>query len=197
MFDNPNDANVTVGLGNEGMRLAKMNEGITPFFFEEPVKNETKTSEAGYPVYDSLPRVRLFVAGDPYNQVTHPLDDAQKERFPIEYKAWVEKKTAMHISGTPLRQWPLLGPAEIASFEEMKIFSVQALAQIPDSSLQRAYGLREWRDKAKAWLDSAGDHNAAVRYAEENRALRDDIAALKDQMAELVAASQKPKHKAA
>jgi hypothetical protein len=79
----------------------------------------------------------------------------------------------------------LLTPANIAEFEAIKIYSVEGLSQIPDSSLQRVMGLREWREKARAWLATAKDGAAAVKYAEENVRLNDEIADLKRQMGEL------------
>jgi hypothetical protein len=179
----PTSHNLTLGLGG-GSQLAAMNAGITPVFFLEPTLNPKRTAEEGRPIFEDQERVRLFVAGDPYNQVVHPVDHAMRERFPEAYRAYKEKRE-MHIDGTPIRQWALLTPANIAEFEAIKIFSVEALAQVPDSSLQRVMGLREWREKAKTWLAVNKDSAAAVKYAEENVRLNDEIGELKRQMAEL------------
>jgi len=176
--------NLTLGLDGSH-HFADMNKGITPVFFLEPIQNPQKTAEAGRPICDDMERVRLFVAGDPYNQVVHPVDMGIKERFPEAYRRWKEKNEDMHIEGTPIRQWSLLTPANIAEFEAIKIYSVEGLAQVPDSSLQRCMGLREWREKARAWLATAKDGAAAVKYAEENVRLNDEIAELKRQMGEL------------
>ncbi len=175
--------NLTLGLDGSS-HMASMNQGITPVFFLEPTLNPKKTAEEGRPIYEDMERVRLFVAGDSYNQVVHPVDHALRERFPEAYRAFKEKRE-MHIEGTPIRQWGLLTPSNIAEFEAIKIFSVEGLAQIPDSSLQRIMGLREWREKAKAWLATAKDSAAAVKYAAENVRLNDEIGELKRQMAEL------------
>ena len=185
MYDDyaPSSHNLTLGLDGSS-HTAAMNVGITPVFFLEPIVNPKKTAEAGRPICDDMERVRLFVAGDPYNQVVHPVDHAMRERFPEAYRAFKEKRE-MHIEGTPIRQWALCTPANIAEFEAIKIFSVEGLAQIPDSTLQRVMGLREWREKAKAWLATAKDGAAAVKYAEENVRLNDEIGELKRQLAEL------------
>lgn len=179
----PTSHNFTLGLDGRS-QMAAMNQGITPVFFLEPTLNPKRTAEEGRPIYDDQERVRLFVAGDPYNQVVHPVDQEKRERFPEAYRAFKEKRE-MHIEGTPIRQWALLTPANIAEFEAIKIFSVEALAQVPDSSLQRVMGLREWREKAKTWLAVNKDSAAAVKYAEENVRLNDEIGELKRQMAEL------------
>jgi hypothetical protein len=162
-----------------------MNKGITPVFYFEPIKNPAKSAEEGRPIFDQVECVKLFVAGDQFNQITSPVDERVRERFPVQYAAWRDKKEAMHIAGTPIRQWPLLQPNQIAEFEALKIFSVEALAQVPDVSLMKSQGLREWRDKAKAWLETNKDASAAVKYAEENARLKDDLETLKKQVAEL------------
>ena len=180
----PGGANFTIGLdGRE--HLAEMNKGVTPVFFHEAVKNPAKTASEGRPIFDQVECVKLFVAGDQFNQITSPVDDRIKERFPVQYAAWRDKKEAMHLAGTPIRQWPLLQPHQIAEFEALKIFTVESLAQVPDVSLMKSQGLREWRDKAKAWLEVNKDSAAAVKYAEENARLHSDLDALRKQVAEL------------
>jgi hypothetical protein len=179
----PSSHNLTLGL--DGSRqMARMNEGITPYFFLEPIQNPKKTAEEGRPIFEDMERVRIFVAGDLGTQVVHPVDQGIRERFPEAYRAFKEKKE-MHIEGTPIRQWALLAPANIAEFEALKIFTVEALAQVADSSLQKVMGLREWREKARAYLAVNKDSAAAVKYAEENVRLNDEIGELKRQMAEL------------
>lgn len=190
MYDDigtPGGANVTIDGASGHMRLAAMNEGITPLFFIEAVQSPSKTAEAGRPICVNEERVRLFVAGDPYNQIVKPVDEAIKERFPEQYKRWKEKHIEMHIAGTPIRQWSLLNPAQVAEFEAIKIFSVEALSQIADNNLMRTTGLREWREKAKAWLETAKDSAAATRYVEANMALQAQVDEQKKQIDELVA----------
>lgn len=186
MYDDigfPSQANVTVGLGFSGERLAEMNKGITPMFFIEPVENAAKTAEEGRPMFDEMECVRLFIAGDPLSQAVNPVDASIKARFPAEYKRWKEDHEDRHISGTPLRAWALLTPSQIKEFEAIGIFNVEGVASIADVNLSRSASLREWREKAIAYLAGAKDGAAITRYAEENLRLRDEIADLKDEMA--------------
>ena len=174
------DANFTIGLGGVG-KLAEMNKGVTPVFHVRPFKNAAKTAEAGRPIFDELECVMILVAGST-EQTVKPVDDAIKARFPTEYDAWLKKRESRTVSGTPIKQWPLLQPIQIAEFEALNIFSVEALAQIPDVSLQKAQGLREWREKARAWLETSKDGALAAKYAEENLSLRDEIAEMRKQV---------------
>lgn len=182
----PTSHNAVFGQQSYGAQTAGMNQGITAVFFLDPVLNPKKSAEAGRPIADNIEKVRLFIAGDPYMQPVHPVDQVQIDRFPDAYRAFKEKRE-MHIEGTPIRQWPLLTPANIMEFEALKIYSVEALAQISDSVLHRSPGLREWREKAKAYLAVNKDSAAAVKFAEENMRLNDEIGELKKQMTELAA----------
>jgi hypothetical protein len=200
----PGAANFTVGLDG-GSRLAEMNKGVTPMFSILPVKNDSKSKDAGRPIFDEIEICTLFVAGDQYNRVTHPADSEYiQNRFPEEYRRWKEKHQDRHISGTPLREWPLIGPAHIAEFEALGIFNVEGLAGIPESSIGK-FGLREWRAKAAAWLASAKDGAVVTKLAAENDAMRGEVKELADKVALLsdqLAAARAPKpdpgkHKAA
>lgn len=177
-------ANFTINLDGS-THTAEENKGITPVFYREPVLNPGKTREAGRPIYDDQEVVRIFVAGDPYNQIVKPVDQVMMDRFPVQYAAWRDKQEGMTVSGTPIRQWPLLTPANMAEFEGLKIFSVEALAAVSDGNVTKAMGLREWREKAKAWLASNNDSSAAAGYAAENIRLRDEMAEMKKQLTEL------------
>lgn len=177
-------ANFTINLDGSS-QTAEMNKGITPVFYREPVLNPSRTAKEGRPIYDDMEVVRIFVAGDPLNQIVKPADQSMRERFPVQWKAWQEKQESMTISGTPIRQWPLLTPANIAEFEGLKIFSVEALSEVSDGNVTKAVGLREWREKAKAWLASSKDSNAAVEYAAENMRLRSEMDEMKTRLNEL------------
>lgn len=207
MFDDigsPGGANFTVGLDGSS-NLAEMNKGVTPLFFVEPVKNDAKSKEAGRPIFDEVEIVRLLVAGDPYNQVTHPADSEYiQNRFPEEYRRWKEKKQERHISGTPLRQWPLLSPANVAEFEALNIFNVEGLSNIPETSIGKIMGMREWRAKAQAWLAAAKDSAVITQMASENDSMKDQIKDLAEKVTELTlqlqqaqTAALKAKNKAA
>lgn len=164
----------------------EQNKGVTPVFLNSPIHNEAKSAVEGRPIFDSIEICHIYVAGDPFNQSSCPVDDKIKQRFPNQYRAWKEKGEGRKVTGTPLRSWPLLTSANVAEFEALHIFNVEGLAAIADTSISKAQGLREWREKAKAWLASAKDGAASVKYAAENAQLRDDLAATQADMKRLI-----------
>ena len=84
----------------------------------------------------------------------------------------------MHIDGTPLKQWPLLSPAQIAEFNALNILSVEMLAELSDANVSKIFDGRIWREKAKAWLAQSKDGATATRLAAENERLKQQIDAL-------------------
>ena len=171
------------GFGTHGETdFAEMNKGVTPVFMNEPVQNFKKTEAEGRPIFDTMEIVQIFVAGDEFNRVSHPVDDAIRRRFASQYAAWKSKGDSKTVSGTPLKMWPLLTIANVAEFEALNIFDVEGLSNIPDTSLPRMPGLRDWRERAKAWLANAKGGAEASRLAAENAQLKDDVAGLKSEI---------------
>jgi hypothetical protein len=166
-FSSPTTHNFVIN-GDGSSVTAEANKGITPNFYRMPILNPSKTAKEGRPIYDDMEVVMILVAGDPFNQIVVPVDNVIKERFPVQYDAWAKKNEGLTVSGTPIRQWPLLSPANIAEFEGLKIYSVEALAGVADANVTRSHGLREWREKAKVWLEVNKDSAAAVAHAAEN-----------------------------
>jgi hypothetical protein len=180
-------------VGNTGIDYTEMNKGVTPIFFVEPVPDEKKTEEAGCVRMRELECVRIVVAGDMLNVATSPVTEEIKQRFATQYDAWKAKRQEMHIEGTPLRSWPLIPAIRLAEFTSLNIHSVENLAAVSDSNIHKLADGRIWREKAKAWLESAKDHGAAAKYAAENERLRESIDELKKQVAELAAAQHEEK----
>ena len=79
-----------------------------------------------------------------------------------------------------------LDVAMIASLRASGIFSIEALADVPDSSLT-VLGMdgRRLREQAKAYIEQAKDSATAQKYAVENDALKQRLAALEAQFEEL------------
>lgn len=167
------------------------------FFREDAVKNE-RLSQHGPAVYDTVRYIKVLASGQkqsfPIYEIERILPDGSvKEekavawRFREVYKNWIEKQ-APAVSGTPLEQWPLMDRATVAAFKDANVFTVQQLAALPDGALSniRAKG-QEWRAKAKAWLEDAGNAAVAVELRSELAKRDEQIADLQKQVAALLA----------
>lgn len=130
--------------------------------------------------------------------------DVAAGRFPAEwrdanvkkYEAW-KQGLALPLSGTPIKGWSVISPAQQANLIAMQIFTVEDLAQINDEGMRRIpmQGL-EFKNKAKAWLAQAQDKGpltiamAALQKTNENQAT--ELTTLKEQVEALRAMIPSP-----
>lgn len=167
-----------------GPNFAEMNRGVTPLFHKSAIPNPAKSEEAGRPIFDIVEEVMIHTAGS-FDGPNSPVDDGIKQRFAAEYKAWKESGENQILEGTPIDQWPACSVQNIAEFRALKIFTVEALAAVPEVHLSKMMGMREWRDRAAAWLESAADGASASKYAAENGRLREQVGVLEKNLHDL------------
>src|SRR5213075_809606 len=137
---------------------AAMNKGVTPVFKMEAIPNEKKSEEAGRAVYDDVEVVLLYIAGDQFSVHSAPVDGYIKGRFPEQYAHWKRTQEGLHITGTPLKMWPMATPAFIMEMAAVNIHSVDDLANVADVYLDKITDGRIWRERAQAWLRAASEH---------------------------------------
>lgn len=62
------------------------------------------------------------------------------------------------IEGTPIKNWPVLTPAQIETVLSIHVRTVEELANLPDDGVRRlGMGGVDLKNKAKAWLAAASD----------------------------------------
>ena len=108
------------------------------------------------------------------------------DQWKASYKSW-KNGQEMPLSGTPIKGWGVLSPAQQQTLIAMNCLTVEDLAGINDEGLRRiGMGAVELRDKAKNWLASMKDHGAVtVQLAameQENRNLATTVESLKAQV---------------
>lgn len=166
--------------------------GIYAEFTFEPIEMKFLSEKEGRPIFEDREFVRIIIAGDRNSEVYREATGNDKERFHEVYdrfKRGMEGRD--QITGTPLKQWPLMKPSQIRELEGIKIFTVEHLAALSDGQKQQlGMGAHELVASAKAYLESAKDGAAAAFYAAENERLRGDIEVMKQQMAELASHSE-------
>lgn len=94
-------------------------------------------------------------------------DNGMKPSIPMEwhefakksYDSW-QKGYEAPRDGTPVREWPILTPAQVQNLHTMHTFTVEEIAKWTENAVVM-YGMggRELRDKARLWLES-GDAKA-------------------------------------
>lgn len=169
-------------------------------FREGAVRNEA-LSKTGPPVYDRVFQVQVRAIGQKHSapiytllKITEgaekPVEHAEYQRFLEPFNRW-RAGIEPAIEGVPLQHWPLMTSEIVAAFRDAKVFTVEQLAQAPDTVSNHIRAeFFTWRAKAQSWLDSnkaAGDAQARVELADA----KEKIAALEKQVAAMLAAQNK------
>lgn len=96
------------------------------------------------------------------------------------YKAWKEGHEIPE-SGTPLGVWPGINEAQAQAFRSAGFKTVEAVATLPDSALNRVPlpGVRDLKAQAAAFLAAKDQNAVAAKVAHQDN----EIAALKEQLA--------------
>lgn len=154
-------------------------------FFVEAIEIPAESEKQGRPVFRDVPFIRIVVPGDVNNIIERKANDADKEKFP---KAWArfQAQEADAQEGTPLEQWPQMSRSLVKECKFFEIHTVEQLANLSDSNVSKmGMGYVELRNKAKAYLVAAAGTAGETAQAAENQRLKDMIADLQKQMAEL------------
>jgi hypothetical protein len=147
------------------------------------------SEQAGRPIHQDAEFVKIMIPGDAKTMHEREATDQDRDRFPLEYARFKNgMKEEMQAVGTPLKAWPAMSRSLVKDFAHFNVHTVEQLAGMSDTAMQAfGMGAREYSTKAKAFLALAENSAAAEKYAVENEALKQQIADLTRQFAELSA----------
>jgi hypothetical protein len=134
-------------------------------FYIGVMKNDHKSLEAGRPIYDDVEFIRIFNSKD--NIVDRPVRELDKQRWPRRYAAWKAGNQEAGVSGTRLEHWPILTRAQAEEFKYYKIFTVEQLAEAPDSQSIGIMGFQKYKALAKQTLEMAKGEAPLVKMQQE------------------------------
>ena len=122
-------------------------------FSTQAVLNPSASTKAGRPIHDDVDMITIRTPGSQLTSIVAPVT-AYMDRFGTEYRKWKETQV-QGSSGTLLESFPFLmtKPSLIAELKYRNIFSVEQLAELPDSGKQTIMGGHELCKKAKEWLE--------------------------------------------
>lgn len=145
-------SDTTIVMADGGTQFAPNNAGLKIEFFIAYPPNQMETEKAGRLITCPMECVKIRQGGDDLTAAVHPVTDAIKMRFPMEYKEWELTKTNDFVIGTRLKDWPLMDAGTVQEMEFVGIRSVENLAAVSDANIARfTYG-HSWRTKAQLWL---------------------------------------------
>lgn len=97
------------------------------------------------------------------------------------YDAWKKgNETPMH--GTPLHAWSGVSREMADALKKVNILTIEDLAAFPDHQLAKIPipHLREWRSRAKAWVEARGANDIGDRLAERDRMIEQQSTLISD-----------------
>ena len=148
--------------------------GVFPNFFMRLVLDHAETNKQGRDVHKEVEWVELFIVGDKYTKPSRKVSEEDKMRWPDKYKAFIEGRE-MPLKGTAIDQWNTISRSRAADLKSMHIRTVEDLAALDDSAIQRiGMGAREMVAKAKSFISSQSDNEAlAAQNAELLKRIED------------------------
>lgn len=161
--------------------------GVIIQFSVEAKPDKAATTTAGRPVMKDVEYIRIMTPGSSNNVVHRPVEPKDLDAYGPQYERW-QKSKENPVVGQPLREWPPLRPSEVATLVHNNVRTVEELAEVSDSNLQRiGPGFMELRQRARDFIKAAKDdgHIASIRSElEETRA---HLAATRKQLDEVQA----------
>ena len=182
--------------------LFKADDGTALRFFVEAVQNNFLSEKANRPIFDSVLFVSVIAAGSAGSSPTFELERTfhesakmepriNKEKYALykpQIEAFKRNEESPELRGTPVDQWTALSKPQAAELKALRIFTVEALASLPDEKLQSVgMGALELRERAKAFLVAAEGGADTSALAGENERLRGDVARLSGEVADMSA----------
>src|SRR3990167_6779922 len=170
-------------------------------FYNRPVQNNFLSSKEGRPIFEDVIYVKINVPGLKEMQVDTPSRSDHQARFPRQWQNFINKTQGdAREVGTPLLEWQQLTRSQAEELRGLKFFPIEPIANASDANvnaLGMIGGMSPYvlREKAKAFLQAAKDA-AVPQHQAEALAKRDaEISLLKEQMAKLAEAINKPEKK--
>lgn len=157
---------------------------VIPRFFTQEIATDQVDGQTGLKVYRTVEFVELLIPGDKGSAPVKRVNDQIRAMYRDQYARWKEQGGGADMvgDGIPLKLWPGIKQEVARGLENINIWTVQQLAAMSDSRCTQpgTMGLRDLRDKARAFLESASQTapiaalQAQLDDMKKRETLRDD-----------------------
>lgn len=138
---------------------------VVPFFFLHEGEECVKIQIAGDTRFSPVFRADDMWTRDGLEEITY------SQRWPDQYAQFKGAQTQV-ADGTPLESAAFLNPSRIAELRQLKVYSVEALANLDDRNIPRLGGKGyELKAMAREFLESKASNAANDKVAEMQREL--------------------------
>lgn len=154
-----------------------------------PHPNETKSLEAGHPVYDDKEYITIIVPGDKTSIVHRPVWAQDKERFARQY-AQFKQGLEQTVSGLPLKLWGGMTLGQAKEFEYFNVKTVEQLAEMSDGNGIGIQGFNGLKQRAKDYVAQTKEQQPMLEMRATLEKKDSEIAALTESFNNLSAQVQ-------
>jgi hypothetical protein len=173
-----------------GAGIPPPRNGLAVRFYKEPVQDMPASEREGRPVYTEVDYIEIAVPGDKTNIVCKRVGEQHKREYAQQWAAY-KAGDSEQVVGTPLSQWPGISRAQVKELEFFRCRTVEQLAELSDTSIGAIGPIRRLRDNARAYLEAANGFAPVTRLQGELEKAREELAAMKQQIQDLQAATKK------
>lgn len=157
-------------------------DGVAARFYDKAVKTG-KLNADGLPIFANRCFVEIRIKDNNCEIFDQPATPEKINRFPVEYARYQMSKKQVE-NGTPLEQFAFLTAAEIESLKVRGVFTVEALANLPEDKAEQLELAHE-RELAQNFVACARDYKDLAGMRQKEERYRAEIKALRDELAEL------------
>jgi len=123
-------------------------------FYMGTLPDDAGTAREGRPIFRDVECIQIFNSKD--NVIDRPVRDTDKARWPAAYGAWKQSgESEPGATGTRLEHWPLMTRAQVEEYRYFKCFTVEQLAAMPDSTVQKINGAVKLKQMAQLHVEAA------------------------------------------
>jgi len=142
-----------------------------PRFFIKQLQNSALTIIEGRPIFKAVEYVEIRIAGDSNNVPVMKVNDDHRARWEAQYKAFKAGKDYQG-DGMPIKEWNGVSATKAAELVGIGVFTVEALANLPDSYLHKiGIGARELIITAKDYINGVDDQSKKIEELNEQLTL--------------------------
>jgi hypothetical protein len=167
---------------NDFINTSEADKALLVKYFYKQRPDNAATKENGYPSFKDVAYIEIRIAGQRDPQACRPATEADKQRFPAHYKAFLDRVEAP-LEGMPLTEWPQVTRSQVESLAFTGVKTVEQLASINDTNISNFMGGYALKAKAQKWLEM----NSADTVDREKEEMRETIAAMQAQILALSA----------
>lgn len=154
-------------------------------FSFHPHPNAERTAKEARPIFDDREYVMIMVPGDKESIVHRPVMERDKQRFPRQYQAFLNKQNQQSASGTPLKLVPFLTGGQIKELEFFNCYTVEQLGALPDAHMHRFQNGQQMKKLANDFLEAARGLAPITRLESELASRDNQIEVLNRNLQEL------------